>query len=647
MGIRTYTTGDVLGKRFEIQRVLGVGGCGIVYLALWREYDALVAIKTVQSSEAVEAESAGRFRREASLWADLDPHSNVVRVYGIFDFDGQLGIVMEYVANEHGLSSLQDHLDVEPPDLRQALRWAIDVCHGLEHAYGHDVRVHRDLKPANILITDKNKAKVSDLGLAGIIRTLHEPVFLSDGRSDPHKTDLAHTVAGAAFGTVTHMPPEQFANAASCDEHSDIYSLGIILYQLATGGALPFLAPMPQDLSEPRAYEAWFASMWALHAHAPVPQTNSPLSPIIGRCLEKAPPHRYRTVATLRGDLERLLTAAGKAVAPVIRRQMQPIEWCNRGASLAALGRDGEALDCYRKAIQLDPSLGKPWHNMAHLLCEQQQFEEALRCLDRAVELAPTVETWNDKGIVLQGLRRFDEALGCFDAAIQLNPELSVPWRNRGCLLDSLDRRGEAEACFRSALARDPLDSTTWVRLGNLLGREERLPEAASCFRRLTEIDPDNAEAWKMLAISLENSNQFADAIACHQRSLALNKDDAGTWYALGVAQQRAGLIEDAEVSLQRCVALDPLHARAWTNLGGHLAELGRPADGLQCLDRAVQLQADDPIAWWHKAECERELGRTGEAVASLRQVLALAHLAPHGLAAMADQRVRELQMQH
>jgi serine/threonine protein kinase len=195
---------------------------------------------------------------------------------------------MEFVApGDNRLNSLERYLRKQPPDLVQSLRWAIQFCHGMEHAYAHGIHSHRDIKPSNILIDKKQNVKISDLGLAsaaGEIRILGK---------------------GGA-GTGPYMPPEQFLDANRCDSRSDIYSFGVVLYQLATGGKLPFLAPIPPDDS-PEEWKAFFREMLRLHATLPPAAVDSPLDPVIRRCLEKKRERRYSTFRELRAELEPLL----------------------------------------------------------------------------------------------------------------------------------------------------------------------------------------------------------------------------------------------------------------------------------------------------------------------------------------------------
>ena len=152
-----------------------------------------------------------------------------------------------------------------PPSLAQALSWAIQFCHGMEYAVSRGVRCHRDIKPANILIGGDDVVRISDFGIAGLALS-PEPVAATEPAAIPDPAASGRTVAGSAFGTPSHMSPEQFEDAASCDERSDVYSFGVVLYQMASGGRLPFFPPLPRPGVNPNA---WYWHHLAPHRGAP------------------------------------------------------------------------------------------------------------------------------------------------------------------------------------------------------------------------------------------------------------------------------------------------------------------------------------------------------------------------------------------
>jgi tetratricopeptide (TPR) repeat protein len=277
------------------------------------------------------------------------------------------------------------------------------------------------------------------------------------------------------------MAPEQFDNFAGCDERSDIYSFGIVLYQMAAGGQLPFLAPMGEDFCQ---------AMQRLHSESPVPRLDSPLFPIIQRCLEKSPERRYQTFNEARSNLESLLQhETGEVISPPQSKELEAGEWTNKGASLGNLGRNEEAIRCFDKAIELDPQDARAWNNKGNCLRLLGRHEEAIRCFDKAIELDPQdAAAWMNKGTALGSLDRLDEAIYCFDKALELDPRFVEVWGNRGTTLDGL-------------------------------GRHE---EAICCYDRVLQLDQLYADALIIKALAEEKIGQFREASCCYHQFLAL-----------------------------------------------------------------------------------------------------------------------------
>ncbi|GAG36870.1 unnamed protein product, partial [marine sediment metagenome] len=244
-----------------------------------------------------DAKTRELFRREASVWTDLERHPYIVRVYLVDEVAGRLYVAMEYIApNEQGLNTLTHYLDKQPPNLAQSLKWAIQFCFGMEYAYSRGVRCHRDIKPSNIMISHDKTVKITDFGLAGV---LGASKAMSGVKLRIQQGRVGFSIMeGKSCGTPTHMPPEQFIDAAKCDERSDIYAFGIVLYQMATEGKRPFSASQPRDNSVEEARRFW-NSMLKLQSEASVPRLDSPIFPIIQRCLQKEPDKRYQTFKEL------------------------------------------------------------------------------------------------------------------------------------------------------------------------------------------------------------------------------------------------------------------------------------------------------------------------------------------------------------
>ena len=545
-----YKKGDFIGQNYEVRGILGKGGFGVVYLVYLHETSEVYALKTFKDEYLADQEVRKRFQKEASVWVELGRHPYLVRAIAVAEVSGRLYIEMEYIApNEEGLNSLEDYLRRQPPDLAQSLCWAIQICHGMEYAYSKGLRAHRDLKPANIMITQDKTAKITDFGLAGVLSESLATRFAGLSTQPGRFSPSGQTMLGTGFGTPTHMAPEQFDNAADCDERSDIYSFGIVLYQMAAGGQLPYLAPMGAD---------FWQAMRQLHRESPVPRLDSPLFAIIQRCLEKSPAKRYQTFKDVREDLEPLLRhQTGEVIIPPQLKELEAWEWNNKGGSLNSLGRYEEAILCYDQALELDPRCIAAWNNKGSSLYNLESYQEALNCCDKALELDPRHEVaWYSKGNSLHGLGRNEEAILCYDQALELDLRDAAAWDNKGVSLHSLGRDEEAIRCLDKALELDPCYVNAWNNKGGSLDSLGRYEEAIRCCDKALELDPRYAAAWNSKGNSLGSLGRDEEAVRCYDKVLELDPRYLVAWFNRALAEDELSQWREAALSYQQFLAL-------------------------------------------------------------------------------------------
>src|SRR5450830_777609 len=545
-----YKKGDTIGHNYEVRGMLGNGGFGVVYLVYLHETSEVYALKTFKDEYLADQEVRKRFQKEASVWVELGRHPYLVRAIAVAEVSGRLYIEMEYIApNEEGLNSLEDYLRRQPPDLAQSLCWAIQICHGMEYAYSKGLRAHRDLKPANIMITQDKTAKITDFGLAGVLSESLATRFAGLSTQPGRFSPSGQTMLGTGFGTPTHMAPEQFDNAADCDERSDIYSFGIVLYQMAAGGQLPYLAPMGAD---------FWQAMRQLHRESPVPRLDSPLFAIIQRCLEKSPAKRYQTFKDVREDLEPLLRhQTGEVIIPPQLKELEAWEWNNKGGSLNSLGRYEEAILCYDQALELDPRCIAAWNNKGSSLYNLESYQEALNCCDKALELDPRHEVaWYSKGNSLHGLGRNEEAILCYDQALELDLRDAAAWDNKGVSLHSLGRDEEAIRCLDKALELDPCYVNAWNNKGGSLDSLGRYEEAIRCCDKALELDPRYAAAWNSKGNSLGSLGRDEEAVRCYDKVLELDPRYLVAWFNRALAEDELSQWREAALSYQQFLAL-------------------------------------------------------------------------------------------
>jgi eukaryotic-like serine/threonine-protein kinase len=518
---REYAVGDVIEQRYDIESVRR-GYMGVVYIAYDKQRKHRVVLKTFQNKFLWDEEAIARFGAEAELWMRLGSHPNIVRALDMRTFLGKPHVVAEYV---HGgpLRALVGHLT-----MREALEYTLQICWGMQYAVDQAAVLHRDLKPDNILVTLDGQVKVTDFGLSRLLPTWQWAEHLKDHRSPAMRMRSAPP-AEALDGTLPYMAPELFDGASTAGVWTDIYALGVTLYELLTG-RLPFDSMRDESLirmhikqtpGDPRQLKG------GIHPH---------VVPIVMKCLAKRPSERYQSYHEIEQDLQALHKELyGEFYAPEWpedNREKSDL-WNEEGLAHMKLGEYPDAVRCFNYAAELDRGRADCWLNLAQARLKLWQYHEALMAVEDGIKRAvsrneygqlyavraevyltmgmpdralPAIDTglsytpnaprlWVDKAVLLQRRGALREAQDAVERAIgfdKLDPEAH---RLHGDILRDQGRYHKAAGAFAEALRLDPRSTDTWARYGNALLREDRPKDALEAFEMALKLDPDHAEA--------------------------------------------------------------------------------------------------------------------------------------------------------
>src|SRR5215204_7426180 len=274
-------------NQYKIQEKIGSGGQGTVYRALDTKLNRTVVIKILPPELTQKTANFKRFEREAQLCSQLD-HPNICTIYDFNEANGVFYIAMQYVEGKN----VRQLVNGRALEIRSALSIGIQVTDALAYAHSKNI-IHRDIKAGNIMVTESGQVKILDFGLAKLLED--EQVAANKGLDRSEITEL-----GIPYGTATYAAPEQ-AKGERADERSDIFSTGVLLYEMLTG-IWAFQGKTVIDVRHQVLYGTPKTLVEQRRETLP-----AGLQPIVDKALQKEPKNRYQKISQMRDDLRNVL----------------------------------------------------------------------------------------------------------------------------------------------------------------------------------------------------------------------------------------------------------------------------------------------------------------------------------------------------
>jgi non-specific serine/threonine protein kinase len=574
----------MIGKNishYKILEKLGEGGMGVVYKAQDTKLDRIVALKFLPKQFLCDSEAKTRFEHEAKAASALD-HPNICNIHEIDEVEGECFISMAYVEGK----SIKELLKAKAFSLNEILDIGIQICEGLATAHEKGI-VHRDIKSDNIMLTPRGQVKIMDFGLAKL-----------KGVSKVTKT-------GSTLGTVAYMSPEQ-ARGEEVDARTDIWSLGVVMYEMLTGG-LPFKSEYEQALVYSILHEEP-QSVLSLRADTPLQ-----LERVIRRALEKDKSKRYQRVQEIIADLKQA-TALGiqlpkqeKSIVVLPFENLSPDsdqEYFSDGLTeevISDLSQVRALRVISRSSAMTFKGTKKKVPEIARELNVQYALEGSVRKAGNSLRItAQLIDAESDAHIWAE------KYSGTLDDVFDIQEKVS------SSIVDALKLKLTPEEQQR--MSERPIDNFAayecYLKANQDIWRftEDALDRAVRYLQHALDIIGDNALLYSGMALTYfqyvnmgtKQEEYIAKAEECVKKAFALNPDSPQAHAVLGwITISFRGNIQEGVHHFKRALAVNPDETLALQGLAAPILMAGKKSAAISLSERLMQIDPFGFVTKW------------------------------------------------
>jgi serine/threonine protein kinase/Flp pilus assembly protein TadD len=575
-------------SRYKIVEKIGEGGMGVVYKATDTKLDRTVALKFLPSHLSGSEENKSRFLQEAKATAALN-HPNIMNVYEIDEHDGSLFMAMEFIEGQTLHSLLVNTKSGENFSVDQAIEWTIQIATGLKAAHEKNI-IHRDIKPANIMVTASGQLKIMDFGLAKL------------------KSSIGITRTGTSLGTLSYMSPEQ-AQGQTADHRSDVWSLGVVLYEMLTGEQ-PFKSE----------HEAGLAYL-IINEDPPLPSEMDKKIPhqldsVVMKMLHKDTHKRYQNMHELTTTLTSVRTeiqskkseAKTKAIAVLPFGNISPdkeSDYFSDGLTEELIANLSRLKDIrliprttsmqYKGTKKDTKTIGRELGTRYILAGTVRKFQDNLRITVELVDVDADAQLWAEtyKGKIEDVFDIQEKvSIQIVDALmVKLTPKEQVALTKRSTLnADAFDyylrargflyrlSKGNTNIAiqlFQKAIELDPRYAAAYAGLGEAYAylyqywerRESWLEKAVEYSLKAQLYDPTLSEAFAALAVAYFNKEMLDDALTAGEKAIELDPNNHIPYWILGRIYRQMDREQEALGLFKKALEINPDFYTASTDL--------------------------------------------------------------------------------